>query len=231
VVGFTAPDDFFFTKQVFTATAGQTVYSVTRGAGYIIGQCLVLQNGLLLDTAEYTDAAGSVTLTTGASVGDVVTVVSVKSSASGTPYASFTRNTADLVSASSYTASGFTLRSGYELLFINGTVVNELDYDIIGQVIDAFPNTVTGKLTVIQWTENNLGVPNGSPTNVVAYTVPGQVGYSFGYDANAFNLYENGVMLRQGTDYATATGSYTMTQTPDSTNIMLQQTFARAGAV
>lgn len=232
VVGFQAPDDFYFTKQTFVATSGQTAFAVTRGAGYIIDQCWVLQNGLLLEESEYIDAASSVTLATGATTGDVITVASFKSSNSSTGvYASFTRNTATLVNAASYIASGFTLNSGFELLFLNGTVVNENDYDIIGQEIDNFPSLVTGTLTIIQWSPNNLTTPNGNPVNIIAYTQSGVTTYPFSYDVNAFNLYENGVMIRQSTDYSTATGTYTLTDTPTGSNIMQQQTFARTGAV
>ena len=232
VVGFESPDDFYFTKQSFTATAGQTVFSVTRGTGYIVGQCLVFKNGLLLETSEYTDATSTVTLSVGATLGDIVSIVSVKSHGSGGYYASFTRNTATLTSASSYTASGFTLKSGYELLFLNGTVVNEQDYDISGQTITNFPDLVTGTLTIIQWTANNLGLPNGNPVNAIAYTQIGVVNYSFSYDPSAFDLYENGVMLLQGTDYTTGTGIYTLSTSPTTVNnILVQQTFTSAGAV
>lgn len=233
VVGFETPDSFYFTKQNFVATAGQTVFSVTRASGYITGQCFVLSNGVLLDTSEYTDASSTVTLTTGATVGTLITVISVKSENSSTGvYTSFTRNTVDLTNASSYTASGFTLNSGFELLFLNGTVVNELDYDIIGQEITNFPSITTGKLTIIQWQPDNLGTPTGNAVNVVTNTVIGQTIYPFSYDVNAFNLYNNGVLLLQGTDYSTGTGSYTLATSPNTiTNLLLQQTFARTGAV
>ena len=236
VVGFEVPDNFYFTKQSFTATSGQTVFSVTRAAGYISGQCLVFQNGLLLDTSEYSDTGGStgtVTLSVGATVGDIISIVSFKSTNASTGvYASFTRNVANLTSASQYTASGFTLVSGYELLFLNGTVVNEQDYNIVDQTITDFPNVTTGKLTIIQWSANNLSVPNGYPVNIIANTVIGQSTYAFQYDINAFNLYNNGVLLLQNTDYSTATNTYTLTVSPTTIlNILLQQTFSRTGAV
>lgn len=231
VVGFETPDAFYMTIASFTATSGQTIFSVTRGTGYITGQCLVFQNGLLLDTSEYTDASASVTLSTGATLNDIITIVSFRSynSTSGY-YASFTRNTATLTNASIYTP-GFTLTSGYELLFLNGTIVNELDYDIVTGNITNFPNLATGKLTVIQWTPNNLGTPNGNPVNIVANTVVGQSTYPFNYNTNAFNLYENGVLLEIGTDFTTTTNAYTFSVVPDTiTNILVQQTFARTGA-
>jgi len=124
------------------------------------------------------------------------------------------------------------LNSGYELLFLNGTIVNEQDYDIIDQTITNFPSIANGLLTVIQWSPNNLGVPNGDPVNIVQNTVIGQTTYSFGYQANAFNLYSNGALQVQGTDYTTGTGNYFLSNTPDTvTTVMVQQTFARTGAV
>lgn len=235
VVGFEEPDAFYFTKQSFTATSAQTIFTVTRGSGYISGQCLVLQNGLILDTTEYTDtggATGTVTLSVGATTGDIITIISVKSSNVTTGvYVSLSRNTATLTEQSTYTASGFTLVDGIELLFLNGTVVTSQDYNITGQDITFIAET-TGDLQIIQWSLNNLSVANGTPVNVDTYTIIGQSIYPFNFNPNAFNLWNNGVMQLSGTDYTTATNTYTLTTVPTSiSNILTQQTFTRTGAV
>lgn len=309
VVGFETPDDFNYTETNFTATSGQTVFSVVRASTYISGQCWVFRNGVLLDPTEYTDTGGStgtVTLGTGAVAGDYIAIISFRSSnasnlattgASGTgtvatitfdprslppfvvgqsitvagvtptgyngtftvtactttsvsyantttgaqtvagtvkytnnTYKSFSRNSVTLTNQANYTASGFTLNTGYELLFLNGTVVNAEDYDISDQTITFLSNT-TGDLEVIQWTPNNLGVANGTPVNVNVFTIIGQTLYSFAYNINAFNLYGNGCYYREGVDFTTATNTYTLTNTPTTnTNLMVQQTFARTGA-
>jgi len=236
VVGFETPDAFYITIESFTATSGQTVFSVTRGSGYISGQCLVFQNGILQDTTDYTDTGGTtgtVTFATGRTAGVGITIVSFKSSNTTTGvYASFTRNTATLTNASSYNPSGYSITSGYEFMFLNGAVMTEQDYDIVGGVVTNFPSVASGLLTVIQWTPNNLTTPNGDPVNVLINTVIGQVAYPFSYATGGFNLYENGVLLLQGTDYTTATGGYNLTNTPTTnTSLLLQQTFARTGAV
>lgn len=237
VVGFSPPDNFYYSEQQFTATAGQTVFSVTRSSGYLINNCWVFRNGVLLDNSEFTDTAGAtgtVTLGTGASAGDIITIVSFRSfnSSSGN-YNSFTRNVIDVNNVSQIDCTGlFTLNSGYELIFINGTVLNEQDYNISGQVITDFPSTLTGRVVVYQWTPNNLGTPNGNPVNTVFNTIIGQNQYFFNYDANAFNLYQNGLYLSQGSDFTTGSGVYTLTNTPTTiANIMVNQTFARTGAV
>lgn len=235
VVGFETPDNFDYTETSYIATAGQTVFTQTRGTGYISGQCWVFRNGLLFDPTQYTDTGGTtgtVTLATGANAGDIITIVSFKSvnSTSGV-YASFTRNIVNLTNQASYTAIGFYLNDGYELLFLNGTIVNAQDYTISGQTIN-FASNVTGELQVIQWSVNNLGVANGTPVNVDAFTIIGQTIYAFSYNINAFNLYSNGVLLTEGTDFFTGSGQYTLAVSPTvNYTIMVQQTFARTGAV
>ena len=89
VVGFTTPDDFYMTIDTFTATSAQTVFSVTRDSTYLEGQCLVFQNGLLLSDTEYTDTDGStgtVTLTIGATLNDIVSIISFRAISSGVYY-------------------------------------------------------------------------------------------------------------------------------------------------
>ena len=232
VVGFTTPDTFEMTISTFTATSSQTFFAVSRNAAYIVGQSFVFNQGTLCQTSEYTDAAGGVTFGTGVVLDNIITVISFRSTNSSTgTYASFSRNSATLTATGSYTASGFTLISGYELLFLNGAVVNEQDYDIVGQTITNFPNVTTGELEIIQWTGNNLGVPNGTPVNAVIQTIIGQVTYPFSFTSGGFNLYQNGVLLKLGTDFTTVVGAYTLANAPDTvSNVILQQTFARAGA-
>ena len=236
VLGFEAPDDFGYTMQQFSATAAQTVFSVTRASSYLVDNCWVFQNGCWLDQSEFTDTAGStgtVTLAVGADVFDIITIVSFRSynPLTSVTYNSFTINTVDLLNANSYTASGFTITSGYELLFLNGMALNDQDYDIVGQTITNFPSQLTGKLSILQWTENNLGIPNGTPINVVANSVIGQDTYAFSYVAGALNIYQNGVLLDYDTDYTAGFGEYTLANVPtDSYQILLQQTFNRTGA-
>ena len=210
---------------MFTPTA--------RQAGYITGQDLVFKNGLLLKpTTDYTETNTTVTLTTGATVNDIVSIVSFRSvDGSSTVYASFTRNYVTLTNASSYDASAIGLQSGYEFLFLNGSALTDQDYDIVGQLITNFPSTVTGELCVLQWSANNLGTPNGSPVNIATNTIVGQATYPFGLDTDAFNLYANGVMLDQGVDFTATSTAYTLASAPTTTNTILQQqTFARTGA-
>ena len=238
VVGFTTPDNFYMTIDSFTATSGQTIFTpttrVTGAAGYITGQDLVFSNGVLFNpTLDYTENATTVTLNTGAITGDIITIISFRSvsSSTGNSYASFSRNIIDITTPTSTVVPAFTLNSGYELLFTNGAVMSDTDYDIVAGNITNFPSPITGKMTVIQWSANNLGVPNGTPVNISINTTVGQTSYSFSYTTGALNLFMNGLLLLLGTDYTTGSGGYTLTNTPSTTlNEIFQQTFARAGA-
>lgn len=312
VVGFSTPDDFYYTAEYLTATSGQTAFTPTaRQTGYIIGQDLIFINGCLLDPSEYTETLTTFTLSVGATVGDVLSIISMRCKSSekaykdtsltvqtvgsnnvvysaaslpwqlinvgdqltfsnvGTPtnnivssvnyttrtitftatitatagnsiyrhvdnndsYQAFSRWSFDLTSAGTYTPTTWQFKSGYELVFMNGTIVNEQDYDIVSGAITNFPSTASGKMSVIQFAPNNIGAPVGSPQNVVTFTVNGQSNYSFVYNATSFNLYANGIYLKQATDYTTSSGFYSLVNTPtNSSTVLLQQTFARIGA-
>ena len=314
VVGFTSPDDFFMTIAAFTATSGQTVFTVTRASSYIQNQCLVFRNGLLQNESLYTDtggATGTVTFGTGVTLNDIITIVSFRATssgnyydptqltistvgassivwdiaqmpqqliragdlltfsntgtpttytvstvnygtrtitftgaitasignkiytyrASGSSYPVFSRWEDDLTSANSYTPTTWAFHSGYELPFINGTVVNEQDFDIVSNAITNFPSTTTGRLVIIQFSANNLTTPTGTPQNVVTFSVNGQYTYSFPFTPSALNVYANGTLLRSSVDYTEGTNNYVLTTAyNNNTTILLQQTFARAGA-
>jgi hypothetical protein len=315
VVGFTSIDNFFMTISQFTATSGQTVFSVTRNATYIKDQCLVFSNGALLATSEYTDTAGAtgtVTLATGALTGTNITIISMRAISSavyynnvhinvlsvasnvvtwnsatmpyetidvgdiitfantGTPtqytvtgvnyatqqitfsttvtgvtagagiyfyraasssYQVFSRYTSTVTNAASYTPTTWNFETGYELPFLNGVAINANDYNLAGNTYTSTPNLMTGALDIIQFTGNNVTLPTGNYVNVVTYTVNGQTSYSFNSIANAFDLFMNGMLLVNGTDYTSTTSSYTLTNTPaNNTTVLQQQTFARYGA-
>lgn len=149
----------------------------------------------------------------------------------GSSYPAFSRWDVSLSAAASYTPTTFGLNSGSEVLFLNGTIVNDQDYDLVSNTINNFPDVATGNLTIIQFAPNNFAVPAGSQSLVSTYTVIGQTTYSYSYDPNSFELYENGCLVVAGTDYTTATGVYNLSPTPtNNTTVLSQETFARTGA-
>ena len=67
-----------FSRQKFTATAGQTNFTIT--GGYDVGYILVFMNGVLLDQTDFTGSDGStVSLSTGARAGDEIVVIKLDS--------------------------------------------------------------------------------------------------------------------------------------------------------
>jgi len=311
IVGFSAPDNYYYSRQDFTASSGQTVFTPTaRASGYIAGQDLIFQNGNLLSTSDYIETSTTFTLNVGATTGDIITCISMRAisssayyensglivqstgtntatystaqfpqqlinigdiftfantgsptqytvtgvnyttrtitfstsptasvgatfyryRASGLSYPVFSRFEFDLNTTSSYTPTTWQFDSGFELPFLNGTIVNAQDYDIVSGAITNFPATATGKMIIIQFSMNNLTVPTGNMANVDTYSVGGQSIYSFVY-SSVFDLYANGCLLKPSTDYTTGTNTYTMsTPFPDNSTILVQQTFASIGA-
>lgn len=146
-------------------------------------------------------------------------------------YRAFSRFEATLTNESSYEPTDWDFQSGFELPFMNGSVLSDQDYDITGNQINHFPNITSGRLTIIQFSGNNLTTPTGTPVNVVTYSVANQTGYAFIFTAGALSIYANGARLIDSVDYTTATNSYTLTTAfTNSTTILQQQSFARAGS-
>jgi hypothetical protein len=151
----------------------------------------------------------------------------------GSTYRSFSRWDVSLTAASSYAPTQFQIISGSEIFFLNGTIVNDQDYDLSSNVVSNFPSTATGNFTIIQFAHNNFGVPSGLPSLISTYTVNGQAVYSFSYEADAFELYGNGCLYvpGAGNDYSVATGTYTLNPSPNNNiTVLSQQTFSRTGA-
>lgn len=313
VVGFTQPDNFYYTENVFIATSGQTTFSVN----HVVGNILVFRDGVLLDTSDYSETTTTVVLANACATGEVVTVfnmravstdqyyedlnVTIVSStsnsitysapayqiisagdllcfaadqpqpadtpttytvqsvntttktivfttniagasngfgafrkrAAGSTYRPFSRYTVDLVNANSYEPPEFTIRNGFEMVYVNGSQFSEIDYDLAGNVIGGFPSSVTGKMTFIMFSENNFGVPASNVTNTVAYSINGALSYVFPSNPLAMEIYANGVLLAQGTglDYTATSSGYNLVQAFNNNFTLLnQQTFARIDA-
>jgi len=151
--------------------------------------------------------------------------------ASGASYRPFSRWSDTLTSTSTYTPATWAVNSGFEKLFFNGLGLNAQDYDIVTGAITNFPSVATGLLTTIQFNSNNTATAIGAPVSIAVNTVVGQATYTFNMDQNAFELYYNGPLQVAGTDYTTATGTYTLSAAPDNPAAILQQnTYSRTGA-
>jgi hypothetical protein len=310
VVGFTEPDNFYYTEQVFNATAGQTSFSFTHTVGWI----LVFRNGDLLDPADYSETGTTVVMNTACVVdekiviiymrgnstnvyyeplnitiassgsntvtysglpwnqviaGDVLTfantgsptqytvssvnqttkVITFTTTISGATaglslyryraassnYAPFTRYDQDVSAITSLLPTEYSIRNGFEYIFVNGVQFSEIDYDIdlSTGAINGFPAPLTGRLSIIQFTPNNLAVPASNIANTPTYSVSGQSTYPFNSNPLAMEVYANGCLLTKGSgyDYTAAAASWVLTTAFTNNDTLLnQQTFARIGA-
>lgn len=153
--------------------------------------------------------------------------------AAGADYAPFTRYDQDVVGITSFLPTEYEVRNGFEFLFVNGVQISEIDYDInpTTNAIGGFPSPLTGRLSVIQFTPNNLAVPASNISNTPTYSVSGQATYPFNSNPLSMEVYANGCLLAKTYDYNAYAASWVLT-TPFGNNdtLLNQQTFARMGA-
>jgi hypothetical protein len=100
-------------------------------------------------------------------------------------------------------------------------------------VLDGFPSAVTGKLSIIMFSPNNLAVPASNIANTPAYSVAGQVLYLFASNPLSMEVYANGALLAKGSgyDYTASASGFTLATAYTTNSILFnQQTFARIGA-
>lgn len=307
VIGFSAEDDFFYSDYVFTATAGQTSFSVT----HVLGQALVFQNGVLLPTSDYTETTSTIVLDTACVVGEIVEVIAMRVvsaldtydalgitvasggasvtynglpfqglsagdqvtfsdtgsptvytiatvnmstkvitftatpteatvddsiyifTATGAAYKPFVRYEFDVTAINSLTPTLIGVQSGFEQIYVNGAQFNEVDYDLTTNTFSGFPAPVTGKVELILFAPNNLGIPCSNITNTVAYTIIGLLPYNFPNNPTAMQIYANGALLPKGAGYdytPYSTGYNLAVAYQNDVTLLNQQTFARIGA-
>ena len=83
VVGFTSPDSFYYTETNFTATGGQTSFSLT----HTVGDVLVFRCGVLLDLTEYSETSTTIVLAQAAIAGEVLITIQMRAVAIADSYA------------------------------------------------------------------------------------------------------------------------------------------------
>lgn len=178
------------------------------------------------DTTRVITFTGSIS---GATVGNEI----YRYRAAGASYRPYSRYTVDLVSANSVEPTTFDINNGYEQIYVNGVQFNEVDYDLAGNVISGFPSAITGRMTIIMFAANNLGIPCSNITNTVAYSVANAVAYPFTSNPLSLILAANGSLLTLGSgyDYTATSTNYILAQAfANNFTIINQQTYARDGA-
>lgn len=153
--------------------------------------------------------------------------------AASSNYAPFSRYDQDVTSVTSVLPTTYAIQNGAESIYVNGSQINEIDYDIALGAVEGFPAPVTGRFTIIQYAPNNLAVPASNIANTTAYSTNGQTTYVFASNPLSMEVYANGALLAKGSgyDYTASAANYILT-TAFNNNVTLlnQQTFARNGA-
>ena len=165
----------------FTATAGQTTFTVT----YTVGLVEVYRNGVKLAIADYTASNGTtIVLATGANVGDVIEVVafSAVNTAATISYDTFSGTGSQTV----FTMSVTPANSQSVVVAISGVVQDPVNYTVSGATLTfstapplgtnniscrylALPTTTTGTAAVVNAT-NGIIVNNSQIA--ASYTIP-----------------------------------------------------------
>ena len=142
-----------YTRTAFTATAGQTSFTVSYTVNYVE----VYVNGILLNSADYTASTGTtVVLAAAASSGDIIEVIAlnVGTFTSG----GYTRTTyTGTAGQTSFTAS---YTPGYVEVFLNGVLLDPTDY------------TATSGTAIVLGT----GTAAGDTVDIVALNIGGFTG-------------------------------------------------------
>ena len=192
-----------FNRTIFTATAGQTTFSMT----YVVGALDVYRNGVKLAPADFTATNGtSIVLANGCTVGDTVEVISYPM----ITYSDAVKRTGDtmtgslLIREASPTLylqdSGNNTRAFFQFDSVNTNTVIDSDYslsfntnniermrvDVNGRVTmpyqPAFTATATGTTQaagVLQFNNASLNIGNCFNTSTYRFTAPIAGNYYF----------------------------------------------------
>ena len=194
-----------YTRTSFTATSGQTTFSVTYTVGYVA----VYLNGVLLNGADYTATNGtSVVLAVGAATGDIVETIAYSTNAIGTINASNITGTLPIANG----GTGATTLAG-----ANIPVTNAANTFAATQTFNGSSSTFATTLLDANETVNVVASAPSATTNF--YIQSGGVQY---YTSNAANNWTLNIAFSSGTSLNTAlsTGqsvTFTLVTTQGST--------------
>ena len=125
----------------FTATSGQTSFSVN----YTVGNILVFMNGAKLDSSSFTASSGTaVVLGSGASAGDIVEVVEYGG-------ASANYSTTEFTATSGQTAFSGSYNTDKSAVYLNGILLlPTTDYSISSSTVTLVSGASTGDIVQVQ---------------------------------------------------------------------------------
>jgi hypothetical protein len=166
-------------EQNFTATAGQTTFTIT--GGYVVGLVDVFINGARLLPTDYTATNGTtVVLGTGALLNDAVTVLNYTSTIAALPTS---RDVIDYTATAAQTT--FTVTGGYTVglldVYVNGSKLTAAEFTATnGTTFVLTEASVVGnQVQAIRYNSSINGVSGSGTTNYVPkFTASGTIGNS-----------------------------------------------------
>lgn len=173
-----------FNSQEFTASAGQTVFTVTNG--YIVGQVEVFANGISLNASDYTASNGSsITLTESRRLNDVIKIISGKNIGVSSQQAYiFTEVVASTAGQTTFTAN---YNFATVQVFVDGVLRSPSAY------------TASNGTSIVL--SSGSGIVNGTRIGVLSFnsvSITGAVSLSGGTVNGTLNV--NGSLQQNGTD-------------------------------
>lgn len=189
-----------FNRTVFTATAGQTTFSMS----YVVGAVDVYRNGVKLAPADFTATNGtSIVLANGCTVGDTVEVISYPM----ITYSDAVKRTGDTITGDmNFEKSG----SGeYYAFFRNGVGEGKVQINNLGQLVVG--TTAIGGKELVFTTNNQERVRVDASGRV---TIPNQPAFTAykdngGVYGTVGTVVFNNVVLNRGNHYNSSTGKFT----------------------
>jgi hypothetical protein len=151
-----------YVRTAFTATQGQTTFSVT----YTVGAIQVYLNGVLLNATDYTASNGtSVVLAEGADAGDILEVLALD--VTGyivAPNAAYVRTSFTATGGQTTFTASYTV--GFVEVYLNGVLLNASDYTATnGTSVVLGVAAVAGDIVeLIAYNTVNIGVGPTGPT-------------------------------------------------------------------
>jgi hypothetical protein len=188
-------------EQNFTATAGQTTFTIT--GGYVVGLVDVFINGARLLPTDYTATNGTtVVLGTGALLNDAVTVLNYTSTIAALPTS---RDVIDYTATAAQTT--FTVSGGYTVglldVYVNGSKLTAAEFTATnGTTFVLTEASVVGnQVQAIRYNASVTGISGSGTANFVPkFTASQTVGNSL--------IFDNGTHIGIGTATPNLTTSF-----------------------
>lgn len=154
-------------EQTYTATANQTIFTVT--GGYVVGLVDVYVNGVKYAPADYTATNGTtVVLTEGVMAGDIVDIINYKATIAALPTS---RDTFDYTATAGQTS--FTVSGGYVVglldVYVNGVKLTSSEYTATNGTtfVLAVASVLGDQVQAIRYNASVNGVSGAGTTNFI----------------------------------------------------------------